>query len=67
LGPVVSRLLAGTKAQLPTLPVRLQLLQVSVHASPQQTPSVQNPDLHSLVAPHAAPRSFFGAQAPAAQ
>jgi hypothetical protein len=67
LTPVVSRLLAGTKAQLPALPVRLQLLQVSVHASPQQTPSVQNPDLHSLAAPQEPPRSFFGAQALAAQ
>jgi hypothetical protein len=65
LGPVGSRLPFATNAHCPTLPPRLQLLHVSVHATKQHTPSVQKPDAHSLVAAHAVPSVFLGAHAPA--
>ena len=49
------------------LPGRLQLLHVSLQASPQQTPSVQKPELHSFPATHAAPSAFLTAHAFAPQ
>jgi len=52
---------------MPRVPVRLQLLQLSVQASAQQTPSVQKPDLHSLACPQAVPSFFLSAQLPAPQ
>jgi hypothetical protein len=66
-GPFVSRFPLGTKVHIPRVPDRLQLLQVSVHASAQQTPSVQKPDWHSLAWPHAVPSFFLSAQVPEPQ
>jgi hypothetical protein len=63
----VSRSPFGTKPQVPMLPDRLQLRQVSVQASLQHTPSAQKPDLHSFAAAQVAPASLRAAHAPPAQ
>jgi hypothetical protein len=55
---------AGTLAQEPALAPTLQAWQVAHAATPQQTPSVQNPEPHSLEALQATPLPFLGRQLP---
>jgi hypothetical protein len=55
---------AETFVQVPRLPARLQAWQVPQALLPQQTPSAQNPEPHSVVVVQAAPRPFFGTQLP---
>ena len=53
-----------TLAQAPALPPTSQAWQVGQAATPQQTPSVQNPEPHSLALAHAVPLPFLGMQLP---
>ena len=46
---------AGTVEQVPPVPVSAHDMQFPVHAVRQQTPWAQNPLLHSVPAPQAAP------------
>ena len=58
--PCGSRLLAGTFAQFPALPVRLQAWQVAHAVALQQTPSTQlSPVRQSLVAAQDCPSRFL--------
>jgi len=58
--PCGSRLLAGTLAQLPALPARLQAWQVAQAVALQQTPSTQLlPVKQSLVVAHDCPSRFL--------
>src|SRR5688572_16278554 len=50
------------KVHVPTAPVRLQASHAPEHATLQQTPSVQNPEVHSPAATHARPLAFFSMQ-----
>ena len=49
---------ASIGKQVPPRPCWSQLTQAPRHATLQQSPSVQNPDLHSLSRPHTAPLGF---------
>jgi hypothetical protein len=53
-----SRALASTGKQVPPRPGTSQLTHGPLHAMLQQSPSVQNPDLHSPSLPHTAPLGF---------
>ena len=53
----------GVLVHVPTVPARLQALQLAAQAVLQHTPFTQSPLTHSLVATHVAPRTFFGTQA----
>jgi hypothetical protein len=55
---------AGTFVHVPRLPVRLQAWQVPQTLLPQQTPSAQKPEPHSVVVVQAAPRLFLATQLP---
>jgi hypothetical protein len=48
----------ATLLQVPTVPVRLQLLHVAEQASLQQTPCSQYPDMHSAAVVQMAPLDF---------
>jgi len=49
---------ATTAAHVPRLPAWLHFSQVPLHTPAQHTPSVQNPDEHSLLPPQASPLSL---------
>jgi len=49
---------AGTVEQVPPVPVSAHDMQLAVQAVRQQTPCAQNPLLHSVPAPQAAPSGF---------
>jgi hypothetical protein len=51
-------------AHEPALAPTLQAWQVGQLPTPQQTPSVQNPDAHSLALAHVAPVAFLGRKLP---
>jgi hypothetical protein len=57
---------AATLAHDPALAPTLQAWQVAHAPTPQQTPSVQNPEPHSLDDPQATPLPFLGTQLPPA-
>jgi hypothetical protein len=61
-----SALPAVTFAQAPKLPATLHDWQVGQLATPQQIPSVQNPEAHSFALPHTAPVGFLVKQLPPA-
>jgi hypothetical protein len=61
-----SELPAPSLAQLPRLPITLQDWHVGQLPTPQQMPSVQNPDAHSFALPHTAPVAFLDRQLPPA-
>jgi len=54
---------AGTTAQAPTAPTRLQASHAPPQDVPQHTPSAQKPLAHSPALPQAWPAAFTGAQA----
>ena len=56
-----------TKEQVPTDPALLQRWQRPLHTLPQQTPSVQKPELHWLPVTQTTPFGFFGKHDPAEQ
>jgi hypothetical protein len=56
----------ATLAQEPALAPTLQAWQVGHAPTPQQTPSVQKPEPHSLDDPQATPLPFLGMQLPPA-
>jgi hypothetical protein len=59
-----SELPTGALAHVPRLPVTLQDWQVGQLPTPQQMPSVQNPDAHSFAAVHVVPVAFLPRQLP---
>jgi hypothetical protein len=61
-----SALPAAAFAQVPRLPPTLHDWQVGQLATPQQMPSVQNPDAHSLALPQTDPVGFLVRQLPPA-
>src|SRR5262245_59975539 len=54
----------ATLAHVPGLPVRLQAMQGPQLALPQQTPSTQFPELHSLAVVQLSPFPFLDTQVP---
>jgi hypothetical protein len=61
-----SAVAAGRLAHEPALAPTLQAWHVGQLPTPQQTPSVQKPDAHSLAPPQATPLPFLGRQLPPA-
>jgi hypothetical protein len=59
-----SAVAAGRLAHEPALAPTLQAWHVGQLPTPQQTPSVQKPEPHSLALPHAMPLPFLGRQLP---
>jgi hypothetical protein len=62
----VSAVFAATFAHAPALAPTLHAWHVGQSLTPQQTPSVQKPEPHSLALPQGAPLPFFGMQLPPA-
>jgi hypothetical protein len=60
----LSAVFAATFAHAPAVAPTLHDWQVGQLPTPQQTPSVQNPEPHSLALPHGMPPPFFGMQTP---
>ena len=56
-----------TGLQVPTLPTRLHASHVPLHAVPQQTPSAQLPETHSLDPAQLLPVAFCAVQVPERQ
>lgn len=59
-----SAVFAARFAHAPALAPTLHAWQVGQLSTPQQTPSVQNPEPHSLALAHGMPPPFFGMQVP---
>ena len=65
--PVGSSWPGPTLVQVPTLPLRLQLLQAPVQASLQQMPATHLSEVHWSLAVHVLPLAFLPTHTPAMQ